>query len=156
MSRPAIPVLDEVNKRIIRQLQIDCTVPRVVLYRKLKVKRTTFGRRLQMLREQGVILGYQVVVDPQKVGLEIIALLTVRFDRAQKKAEAFEALVRACPEVLECYEMARHAGYLLKIAASSLSEYKRITDKLMVDGVSVTESDFVLRTIKMNGVVPIR
>ena len=156
MSRPSI-VLDDVSKKMIRVLQEDCTLPHVRLWQRLGIKRTTFSHRLRILRDQGVILGYRAIVDPEKVGLEITALLHVGFDgRRAKDIEKFQTRLRVCPHVLDCYEMASDGGYTLKIVAANLGELKKVVDELIWDVACTMRLDIATRTIKMGAIVPIR
>lgn len=91
-----IPDMDELDSRIIDQLSEHARQSSVELAQKLGVSETTIRRRIQRLEDIGVI-SFQVIVNPAKMGYEIIALLALEVD-LNRIDEVSESLAR-CPNV---------------------------------------------------------
>ena len=69
--------LDEVDRRLLREVQTDGRVSVNELAARASVARATAYQRLQRLEDDGVITGYTALVDPARVGLGVAALVLV-------------------------------------------------------------------------------
>jgi DNA-binding Lrp family transcriptional regulator len=71
--------------------------------------------------------------------------------------DAFEAAVRACPEVLECHLMSGDADYLLRFAAADTADFERIHKVYLsrMPGVARIRSSFTLRQVCRRQGLPI-
>jgi Lrp/AsnC family leucine-responsive transcriptional regulator len=96
-----------------------------------------------------VIRERTVRLDPRALGLDLTALIYIRMDRhTPERFEQFEAVVRAYPEVQECYLITgQEADYQLKITVPNMDEYQRfLLNKITrIEGVIGVHSSFVLR-----------
>lgn len=88
--------MDELDSRIINQLSECARQSSVELAQKLGVSETTIRRRIQRLEDIGVI-SFQVIVNPAKMGYEIIALIALEVD-LNRIDEVSGSLAR-CPNV---------------------------------------------------------
>ena len=111
---------------------------------------------IQILEEEGVILGYQAIVDPQKVARDTVAaVIEVRitpereggFDRIAERVARF-------PEVQNCYLMSGGYDLLMIVEGRTLQEVAAfVSEKLStIKGVVSTATHFRLKTYKENGV----
>ncbi|MFX5793874.1 Lrp/AsnC ligand binding domain-containing protein, partial [Acinetobacter baumannii] len=70
-------------------------------------------RRVRALEEQGVIRRYAALVAPAEVGLNVTAFVSLSLDRAQfKQVRAVEKVIKAFPEIVECYTISGDFDYL--------------------------------------------
>jgi DNA-binding Lrp family transcriptional regulator len=112
--------------------------------------------RIAKLEADGVILGYQTVVDPQKATIEkVTALIEVKltpereggFDRTAERVSRF-------PEVVSCYLMS--GGYDLHVVVEGRTLHEVagfVSEKLStLKGVISTATHFRLKAYKENGV----
>ena len=112
--------------------------------------------RIAKLEGDGVVLGYQAVVDPQKVAKErVTALIEVKltpereggFDKTAERVARF-------PEVLSCYLMS--GGYDLHVVVEGATLHEVagfVSEKLStLKGVISTVTHFRLKAYKENGV----
>ncbi len=67
--RTTHPLLDEVNIRLLAQLQTNPRMPMTELARRVKMSAPSVTERVQRLEEAGVIAGYRLEVSPQALGL---------------------------------------------------------------------------------------
>ncbi len=112
--------------------------------------------RIAKLEEDGVVLGYQAIVDPQKVAKErVTALIEVKltpereggFDRTAERVARF-------PEVVSCYLMS--GGYDLHVVVEGATLHEVagfVSEKLStLKGVISTATHFRLKAYKENSV----
>jgi DNA-binding Lrp family transcriptional regulator len=76
-----LPALDEVDRRIVEELLVDGRMSVNALAEATGVSRATAYNRLERLRQQGVITGFQAAVDPAKAGLPIAALILANVEQ---------------------------------------------------------------------------
>jgi len=112
--------------------------------------------RIAKLEEDGVILGYQAIVDPQKVARErVTAVIEVKltperqggFDKMAERIARF-------PEVQGCYLMSGGYDLLVIVEGRTLNEVAGfVSEKLAtIKGVVGTGTHFRLKAYKENGV----
>ena len=150
--------LDGIDARILGELQRDGRMTITELAERVGLSASPCLRRVRLLEEAGVIVGYVAVVDQSRVGLEVNVFTSIRLERQrEEELERFNAVVSQWPEVMECYLMTGTRDYLMRIVVGSLGDYERfIRDKLSrLDGVASIESSFALSRVKHTTAVPI-
>jgi Lrp/AsnC family leucine-responsive transcriptional regulator len=143
--------IDEVDRRILRELAKDGRVTNLELADRVSLSPSPCLRRLRRLESTGVIKGYTVIVDPKAHGWSMSAIATIRLNRqVEDEIEMFEAAVRGWEEVSECYLVTGSRDYILKVMAADLQQYERfIKEKIArLKCVASIESSFVMNTIK--------
>ena len=111
---------------------------------------------IQQLENDGVILGYQAIVDPQKIAKErVAAVIEVKitpereggFDKMAERIARF-------PEVLSCYLMSGGYDLLVVVEGPTLHAVAGfVSEKLStIKGVVSTATHFRLKAYKENGV----
>lgn len=73
--------LDDVDRRILAELQADGRLSVNELAGRVNVARATAYHRVQRLEADGVITQYTAVVDPARTGLGVAALILVNVDQ---------------------------------------------------------------------------
>jgi Lrp/AsnC family leucine-responsive transcriptional regulator len=71
-------------------------------------------------------------------------------DHSEKTVEAFEAAIRARPEVVACYAMTGDMDFLLHILVPDLASFSEFAMKalLRMPGVRGTRSSFIMQAVK--------
>jgi Lrp/AsnC family leucine-responsive transcriptional regulator len=147
--------LDDIDRRILEVLQGDGRISNQALAECVHLSPSACHRRVARLEADGIIAGYAARVDPAALGRATAVFVHVALERQNREGmDAFEAAVRACPDVLRCHLMSGDADYLLEVAARDMADYERIhTDHLArMPGVARMRSSFALRTVKREGV----
>lgn len=67
--------ISEKDTMIIERLMRDGRIPYTQLARELGVTEAAVRKRIRKLEEMGVIRGYKAVVDPKKIGYNVVALI---------------------------------------------------------------------------------
>lgn len=128
--------LDATARRLLALLQSEGRLSHAEIGRRLNLSATTVAERIHALEADGVIRGYGAMVDPRRVGLPIVAMvtLTAEGERCRKLPEA----VAAHPEVLSCRRLAGVASALLEIAVPSIAALEAVVDRLGAYGKTST------------------
>ena len=141
---------------LIALLRQNARTPLADLARELNLSESAVADRIARLEADGVLLGYQAVVDSQKVSGSIVtAVVEVKitpergggFDRLADRISRFS-------EVQSCYLMSGGYDLLVILEGNSLQDIATfIAEKLStIKGVISTATRFRLKTYKENGV----
>ena len=152
--------LDNYDRRILEELQQDGRITNQELADRIGLSPSPCLRRVRALEEAGIIAGYRALLDAKRLGLNLMALLSISMDRhTPERFEHFEAAIQEMPEVLECLLITgREADYQLKVIVRDMDHYqdlllRRIT---RIEGVSGVHSSFVLRRVVERTSLPVR
>ena len=139
--------LDELDWRILRELARDSRQSLRSLAKKLKVSISTISSRVRRLEKCGVIKGYTVVVDYEKLGLDLTAIIEITISRGQLLA--VEREIAAMPGVFAVYDV---TGLTDAIAIARVRNRKELNDLvkgiLSMEYVERTNTRVVLNTVK--------
>lgn len=151
--------LDRYDRRILDALQQDGRISNQDLAERIGLSPSPCLRRVRALEEAGIVRGYRAMLDAQKLGLNLMVILSISMDRhTPERFERFDAAIQAIPEVLECLLITgRDADYQLKVVVRDMDAYQdlllnRIT---RIEGVSGVHSSFVLRRVLERTGLPI-
>lgn len=115
-------------------------------------------RRIQRLRDTGVIEDRPVSLNRQKVGLDTMVFAQVKLtSHGRSNLTDFIDAVEQYPEVLDCHIVLGTVDFLLRIVAADMKAYERFFfDKLsQLPGVQEVTSSIVLSEIKRTNVLPL-
>jgi Lrp/AsnC family leucine-responsive transcriptional regulator len=143
--------LDEIDRKIIAALQAEGRLSIVDLADRVGLSATPCQRRVKRLEEEGLIMRYAALVSPAAMGFGLQALVEVTLeDHSEKTVEAFEAAIRARPEVVACYAVTGDMDFLLHVFATDLASFSDFALKalLRMPGVKGTRSSFIMQAIK--------
>ena len=143
--------LDDIDRRIVATLQAEGRLPIVDLAEKIGLSPTPCQRRVKRLEEEGVITRYAALVSPSAMGLGLQALVQVTLDdHSEKTVEAFEAAIRARPEVVACYAVTGDMDFLVHVFVPDLAAFSEFALKalLRMSGVKGTRSSFIMQAVK--------
>lgn len=150
--------LDRIDKRILKDLQDNGRITNVELARRAGISAPPCLRRVRALEEAGFVRGYHADVDPKRLGYNVTVFAHVGLaSQAEHDLEAFEATVRAWPEVRECHMLAGETDFVLKVVAADWDAYQKfLTTKLTAaPNVSNVKSALSIRACKQEPGVPI-
>ena len=148
--------LGRTDRLLLFELQRDGSLTNEELAERVHVSRTACSRHRHALEEAGVILGH-AFVDSARVGCPetLFVTVTLHSDTHDDMA-AFEEAVREIDEVMDCYAVAGHLDYLLRVVARDTPHYERIHDRLTrLPGVERMESSLVMHTAVRRTALPL-
>lgn len=117
--------LDDTDWKILAELQRDGRITNVELARRVGISAPPCLRRVRALEEAGLITNYRALLDPHKLGLDIIAFAFVSLNsQGEDDLAAFRDAVRAWPIVRECYMLSGDVDFILKCVASDMLTFQ--------------------------------
>ena len=151
--------LDDFDRRILELLQRDGSISNQELAERIGLSPTPCSRRVKRLEQVGVIARTVTLLDPEKLGLFLVAYIQISIDRHTPECvQRFQERVRTFPEVLECYVMAGNsADYLVKVIVPDMNAYQHfLFDNITcIEGVTGVRSSFVLNTVVEKTEIPL-
>ncbi|MEY8205354.1 MAG: Lrp/AsnC family transcriptional regulator [Bermanella sp.] len=151
--------LDRTDRRILAQLQADGAISNLELADKVGLSPSPCSRRVKTLQDAGFILATVAILDPKKLALDMVAMISISMDRhTPERFEAFEAAVASYQEVMECYLITgQSADYVLKVVVKDMSAFQQfLLGKLTrIEGVTGVHSSFVMRKVVSRTALPI-
>lgn len=116
--------LDELDRKILAQLQKDASLSLDEIARKVGSSKTPVWNRIRKLKAAGVIGRQTVLLDPEKLGLEACFFVLVRTSEHDADWQArFLAALQARPEVMEAHRLAGDIDYILKVRVKNAKAY---------------------------------
>ena len=116
--------LDELDRRILAELQHDAAQSLDEIARKVGSSKTPVWNRIRKMREAGVIRRQTVLLDAEALGLEACFFVLIRTSEHEADWQArFLRAVRARPEVLEAHRLAGDIDYILKVRVPNARAY---------------------------------
>lgn len=150
--------LDALDRRILREVQRDCSLSAAALAERCATTESTALRRLKRLRRDGVIRAEVAIVDGQKVGRGLMLFVSVRLEREDDRGvKAFVDRIRAHPDVLQFFFVTGTTDYLILLSVRNMEDYDRfLQDVLVTDPlVIMSDTNVVIRPIKMSFALPV-
>ncbi|ODT60510.1 MAG: transcriptional regulator [Phenylobacterium sp. SCN 69-14] len=150
-------LLDAIDRRILRELQTDATIPVAELAERVGLSQTPCWKRVKRLTDEGVIARKVALLDRDKLDLGLVVFVSLKTSRHDEAWLAqFARGASALPEVVEIYRLAGETDYLLKVVVSDIAAYDRFYKRLIatapLDDVS---SAFAMEQIKFTTALPV-
>lgn len=130
------PLLDDVNRRLLTELQANPRITMSALARRVAMSAPAVTERVQRMERARIITGYRVDVDPAALGLPVAAFVRIRPTPGQLPKIA--ALARRVPEISECHRITGEDCFLIKLHAPTIEGLEEILDRFLVHGNTVT------------------
>jgi DNA-binding Lrp family transcriptional regulator len=150
--------LDPTDWKILKHLQESGRMTNVELANRVGLSPPPCLRRVQALEEAGIIKAYRAVLDPAKLGFEVMLFALVGLkSQAESELDAFEARARQWPQVRECHAISGEADFILKCIAADLPAMQDFVIKQLTaqPNVEHVKTMLILREYKYEPGVPI-
>lgn len=135
MAGDPVP-LDNVDWQILDVLQDQGRLSWAELGRRVAMSASAVTERVRRLEEAGAIAGYAAVIDPERVGLGVVAFVRMRHPGGTYKP--FHDLLHATPEVVEAHHVTGEDCFVLKVLAGSMRHLEAVTGRLAGLGAVTT------------------
>ena len=150
--------IDRIDRKILNLLQNDARLTYQQIAEAVSLSASPCLRRIKRLEAAGIIKSYVALLDPQKLGLGLLAYVSVKLEkRSASTLQSFRAAVHSWPEVVACYAMTGDMDYLLRVHTSDLEHFTRfVMDRLMIlPEVMDVKSSFALERVKDTSALPL-
>ena len=151
--------MDRYDRLILEVLQEDGRISNQDLADRIGLSPSPCLRRLRILEEAGLIVGYRALLDAKKLGLSLMALIGISMDKHTPERFAnFQTSVAKIPEVLECLLITgQQADYQLKVVVGDMDAYQELLlNKITrIPGVTGVHTSFVLQQVVSRTALPV-
>jgi len=151
--------LDRIDKWILAELQRNGGISNLELADKVGLSASPCLRRVKAMEEAGIIGKKVTLLDENKLGLTLTALISISMDRhTPERFNGFESAVASYNEVQECLLITgSDADYQLKVVVPDMEAYQSfLLGKLTkIDGVTGVHSSFVMRKVVNTTALPL-
>lgn len=150
-------VLDELDHRILEQIQTDSSLSNLDLARRVHASPPTCLRRVRRLVEEGVIEKQVAILNAHKLGPSLTAIIEITLDvQTAEHLDLFEASLMADTAILQCYRVSPGPDFIVVAQVPDMPAYhamahRAFTSKANVRNVrtffSIHRSKFDTRTV---------
>jgi Lrp/AsnC family leucine-responsive transcriptional regulator len=123
---PAVDLLDATNLRLLAELQDDGRLSVAELGRRIGLSSPAVAERLRRLEGEGVITGYRVEVDPQRLGYTLGVVIRIR--PAPRLLTEVAELARRTPEIVECHRVTGDDCYVATAYVRDVGHLESLID----------------------------
>ncbi len=151
-------MLDDTDRRILRHLQADPSIPLPELADRCGLTTGRTNRRIEKLRETGILKGQEAIINWFALGFEIAVSLRCTLDKTLPHAfDEFLAAARDVPEVIEIQTFLGQVDVRLHIVARDLPHWQRLYRErvLTLPHIAELESLLTVATLKRDEVLPL-
>lgn len=151
-------LLDDIDWKILAELQQDGRMTNVELSRRVGISAPPCLRRVRSLEEAGIIKGYRTLLDEKALGFDVVAFCFVSLQsQATGAIAAFQERVEALDMVRECWILSGDIDFMLKCVAADLSRFQDfvLNELTKLPGVAGVKTALTIRAAKDEAIVPI-
>jgi Lrp/AsnC family transcriptional regulator len=150
--------IDDIDRRLLRQMLAEPGQPVAGLAERAGVTAATAWRRIERLREGGILKGIEAVIDWRALGWAVEVSLRFTLDKTQPRAfDEFLTAARAVPEVLEIQTFLGRTDVRLNVIARDMAHWQEVyRDRILtLPHIADSEALMLVSTIKQGGGVPL-
>lgn len=148
--------LDKIDQKILQLLQSDASLSAAEIAQQVNLSQPPCWRRIKRLEDEGIIQHRTAVLNPAKLGLNLVIYAEVKLI-ANGELLAFEEAVQDIPEITECYIMLGDVDFLLRIVTTDIAGYERLyRDQLSkIPGVQAFNTNVAMTAVKRSTELPV-
>ena len=154
--------LDTTDLHLLRLLQTDASLTNQALAERVHVSPPTCLRRVNRLKEAGLIEREIAILSVDKlasvIGHGLCAVVEITLDRQDQSAlEAFEKKVATENAVQQCYRVSPGPDFCLVVHAADMPDYLALTQRLFTTDANVrnVKSFFSIKRSKFGASLPL-
>ena len=140
--------LDHIDKQIIEILQKKGRDSASHIAIEIGMSVPAVTDRIRKLQEAKVITGFQAIIDPRMVGLDVSALLTIISESSAYYTEVVE-FAKKTEEVVQCFTTTGNGSHVLIIQTENTRSLEKLLRQIQAwPGVMRTETQIILSNYK--------
>lgn len=138
--------LDEVDWQILSILQMEARISFKELGQRIGLTGTAIAERVRKLEDEGVIEGYSIKLNREKIGLPVVAFFKLRVQ--VEHCKRLQELAITLPEIIEAHRVVGNEHYILKVILLSMQHLETVMEKFLQLGA--VDVSIVLSTTVAN------
>tara|TARA_B110000116_G_scaffold271842_1_gene293934 strand:+ start:2277 stop:2723 length:447 start_codon:yes stop_codon:yes gene_type:complete len=141
-------MLDDIDKKILKWLQKDGRETASKIAEKLNLTVPTITERIRKLQEASIIKGFQAIIDPKLISLDVSAIITIVTSSTENYQEVIDNAVE-CSEVIQCFSTTGMGSMTLWVATKNSHSLEELLRKIQSwPDVTRTETQVILSSYK--------
>ena len=143
--------MDNIDKKIIEEMQKNASIPISELSKKIGITSTPCWNRIKKLEEDKIITSKTINIDNKKINLEITVFLSISIqNHTEEWLKNFEKTVNKYDEITEVHRLTgSDSDYQITVLAPSIRAYDSFQQKLIKEIECTNMSSHIsLHTIK--------
>lgn len=130
--------LDDLDVRILNQLQKDASLTNQALAEIVHASAPTCMRRVRKLTESGVIEKQVAIIAPSKITHCLTAIIEVTLDvQSAERLEQFEQRINLENAVLQCYRVSTGPDFVLIVQVADMPAYHALVHRTLTAEANV-------------------
>lgn len=152
-----IEKLDDIDRRILNQLQNDASLSVDALADRISLSRNACWRRVKRLETDNILTKRVALVDAKAVGLPLQVFVLIRTnDHSADWLKTFRGAVREMPEIIGAQRMSGDLDYVLRVRVEDVEAYDRFYQRLIGKvAIADVSASFVMEDIKETTALPV-
>lgn len=129
-------LLDITGWQLLQALQEDARLSFAELGRRVGLSPPAAAERIRRMEDAGIITGYRVEINAEKIGLPLTALIALTTTPQQYPQVL--ALMNDLPEIRSCHHVTGSGSFIIEANASSIAHLEKLIEQLSRYGQSAT------------------
>ena len=150
--------MDNKDRKILASLQQDCTLSLNTLAEQVDLSPSPCWKRVQKLKESGVIKQQVALIDQDLVDLPLSVFVQIKSgNHTEKWTQNFADKAGAFKEVVELYRMAGDWDYMMRVVVQDIHAFDRFYKKLIkaIPDLTKVSSSFAMEQMKYTTALPL-
>ena len=150
--------MDRTDRRLLALLQQDATCSNAELAERVALSPSSCSRRVQRLREEGIIGRTVALIDPDAVGRSLTAIVEVMLDHhGASHRRDFIARLKAEPAVLQAWSVTGEPDVVMILCLRDMKEYQSLSERFFAHDPNITRfrTHFAMETYKRETAIPV-
>jgi len=141
-------LLDQIDLKILYILQNQGRTHLADIAKEVDLSSPAVMERVRKLESNGIIKGYQAILDPKKVGKDVTAFVGVSVAH-QRYIEGFASFMARQRDVLECHHVTGEESFIVKVKTANTDSLEKLLGEIRsLEGVTGTVTKVVLSSVK--------
>jgi|TARA_B100002051_G_C16739135_1_gene643150 Lrp/AsnC family leucine-responsive transcriptional regulator len=141
-------IIDKVDHKILEILQNTGRDSASHIATEIGMSVPAVSERIHKLEESGIISGYEAIVDPKKVGLDVAAIITL-VSESSRNFDEIVKLANETQEVVQCFTTTGAGSHLLIVNTENSESLEWLLREIQSwPGVLRTETQLILSSYK--------
>ena len=150
--------MDNLDKKILEELQKNSSQPLSELSKKVGLSNTPCWNRIKKLEEEKIIKSKSIIIDNKKINLSITVFLSISIqNHTEVWLKNFQKIVNKYDQIIEVHRLTgSNSDYQITILSPSIEEYDKF-QQLLIKEIECTNmsSHISLQTIKKSNKYPL-
>ncbi len=119
-------MIDTIDRKLLDLLQCNARISNAEMAAQVGLTVSSVHERVKKMERNGIIKGYVAVVDPDKLGKQLLAFQRLTVAPNSNATAEIRALCAKQPDILECHNVAGEDCLILKLRATGPRELEKL------------------------------